>query len=116
MKQSGLLQRQAKDRERAYLNAQHIERQLMMDTAQITLHKLGWGYNRIYKFCEEWVKTREYYTGAFRRDNPEADICREHLDRAIADILKNKAELAPFSERYPEVKDINVKGKWVDRK
>lgn len=116
MKNSGLLQRQAEDRAQAYKRAQHIERQLMMDTAQITLHKLGWGYDRIYKFCSEWIKCREYYTGAFRMDNPEADVCRDHLDREIQDIVKNRAEFADFNERYPDVKDINGHGKWVDKR
>ena len=117
MKQSGLLQRQAKDRERAYLNAQHIERQLMLDTAQVTLHEeFGWGYDKVYRFCEEWMKRREYYTGALDINNTEADVYREHLDRAIRDIVKNRAEFADFNERYPEVKLINGLGKWVDRK
>lgn len=116
MKKSGLLQRQADDRARAYSNAQHIERQLMMDTAQIALHKLGWGYKRIYKFCVEWVKLREYYTGALKIDNPEADVYRDHLDKEIIDIVKDNAEFVPFDERYPEVKLINGLGKWVDRK
>lgn len=116
MKPSGLLQRQADDRAQAYLRAQHIERQLMMDTAQIALHNLGWGYERIYKFCEDWMELRKHYTEAFRPENPEADVYREHLDRAIADILKDKAELTPFTERYPDVKNINGLGKWVSKK
>lgn len=116
MKKSGLLQRQAENRAEAYSQAQHIERQLMFDTAQIALHKLGWGYDRICRFSQVWMELREYYTEAFRPENPEADVYREHFDAEIADILKDKAKLVPFDERYPEVKIINGTGKWVQRR
>lgn len=115
MKKSGLLQRQAENRAKVSSQAQHIERQLMLDTAQIALHKLGWGYDRIYRFSQEWMALREYYAEAFRPQNPEADVYREHLDAEITDILKDKAKLIPFDDRYPEVKKIDGTGKWINK-
>ena len=36
----------------------------------------------------------------------EADVCQEHMDRVLAEIIRDKAELIRFPERYPNAKKI----------
>ncbi len=38
--------------------------------------------------------------------NPEADVCQEHMDRVLAEIIRNRMILIRFPERYPHVKKI----------
>ena len=47
MKQSGLLARQKAERQELLNAGMRIEKQFMMDTLQMALHQLGWGYKRI---------------------------------------------------------------------
>lgn len=35
-----------------------------------------------------------------------ADVMQEHMDRVMAQIISEKAELIPFPARYPDLKEI----------
>lgn len=106
MGKSGLLQRQA-DRENAVMHAaEMLSKQYMVDTAQIALHRLGWGFDRIMRFTEEWQAVREEYRKALNPKDPEADVEQEHMDRALDQIINGKMELIPFYERYPDLKKV----------
>lgn len=103
---NGYLEKRAA-KEAVLINAsQRITQQLCMDTAQIALHEMGWGYDRILKFSILWGELYNHYFGALERPankmEDERDVYRHHLDEALRDILKDKQELIPFLERYPD--------------
>lgn len=103
----------------AYLAKKELERQVwtevatrlaeqyMTDTLQITLHQqFGWGYDRLMRLSEKWRETIiEYRPAMDARDN-ECSLMREHLDRVMVEIIKDKGELIPFNERYPELRKV----------
>lgn len=61
MKQSGLLARKKAER-RELLNAgMRIEKQFMLDTLQMALHQIGWGYNRIKELTDLWSEIYNDY-------------------------------------------------------
>lgn len=111
MKKSGLLQRQA-DSENAMMHAaERLTKQYMIDTVQLTLHELGWGFDRIMRFSEQWQAVREEYRAALWPKDPECDVAQDHMDRALVQIINGKMELIPFSERYPDLRKITYGGK-----
>lgn len=105
-KKSGFLQKQ-EARSQAWASAaERITLQIMTDTAQITLHRMGWGYERIERFNDEWVAAYKHYKGCLAK-GPEQDVYQEHLDRELQDIMKGHLEdFMPFDERYPELKKV----------
>ena len=81
--------------------------QFAMDTLQMALHQTeGWGYDRIMRITHNWVAVQREYKPALDCRNPEADVCQEHMDRVMAQIISGKQELIPFAERYPELKKV----------
>ena len=57
MKQSGFLARQKAERQELLNAGMRIEKQFMLDTLQISLHHLGWGYKRINELTDLWSAT-----------------------------------------------------------
>lgn len=106
MKQSGFLKRQHDVRQALIQASERVTRQLMVDTLQVTLHDFGWGYDRILRITQAWAEAYNHYHDTMDVKNPEADVLREHLDRELYDILKDKQDLIPFEERYPDIKEI----------
>ena len=89
---------------------ERVTQQLMMDTLQIVLHnELGFGYERIMRITKAWGSEYNHYHDALNIKHAEADVLRVHLDRELADILKDRQDLIPFEERYPEIKEIAYK-------
>ena len=106
-KQSGFLVRQKQIQNNVMHAAEMLSKQYMVDTLQITMHKVfGWGYDRQKLLEDAWEKTREEYRNALDPKNPEADVAQEHMDRALLDLIQEKQKLIPFYERYPDLKKI----------
>lgn len=92
--------------------AQRLTSQYMIDTLQMTLHQTeGWGYERIMRLTEAWQQTQKEYKPALNCKDPAADVCQEHMDRVLAEILNGKAELIPFPDRYKELKKVTYGGR-----
>lgn len=87
--------------------AQRLTSQYMIDTLQMAIHQTeGWGYDRIMRLTEAWQQTQKEYTPALNSNDPAADVCQEHMDRVLAEIIRDKAQLIRFPERYPNAKKI----------
>ena len=87
--------------------AQRLTSQYMTDTLQMTLHQTeGWGYERIMRLTEEWQQTQKEYTPALNSNDPAADVCQEHMDRVMAQIISGRQDLMPFPERYNELRKV----------
>lgn len=107
MKQSGFMAKQLAMRQALIDATERVTQQLMMDTLQIVLHnELGFGYERIMRITKAWGSEYNHYHDVFNVKHAEADVLRVHLDRELADILKDRQDLIPFEERYPEIKEI----------
>ena len=110
MKQSGFMAKQLAMRQALIEATERVTQQLMMDTLQIVLHnELGFGYDRIMRITKAWGCEYNHYHDVFNVKHAEADVLRVHLDRELADILKDRQDLIPFEERYPEIKEIAYK-------
>ena len=110
MKQSGFMAKQLAMRQALIDATERVTQQLMMDTLQIVLHnELGFGYDRIMRITKAWGSEYNHYHDVFNVKHAEADVLRVHLDRELADILKDRQDLIPFEERYPEIKEIAYK-------
>ncbi len=107
------MQRYAEQFAQAKVEAtQRLISQYMIDTLQMTLHQTeGWGYDRIMRLTEAWAAVRKEYRPALDYKNPAADVCQEHMDRVLKEIIRDKAELIPFAERYPELKKVTYGGR-----
>lgn len=106
------LKRIHQERENAMSVTERVTRQMMVDTLQVTLHEHGWGYDRIKALCDLWSDNyKEYSRALMPKRDPEADAAQEHLDRALADILKGKQALIPFYERYPDIQLVHYEGR-----
>lgn len=87
--------------------AQRLTSQYMIDTLQMTLHQTeGWGYERIMRITHNWVAVQREYKPALDCRNPEADVRQEHMDRVLAEIIRDKAKLIPFPDRYKDLKKV----------
>lgn len=51
---------------------------------------------------------REYRAAADPAD-PAADVAREHMDRVLAEILRDRQALIPFEERYSELEKVKYR-------
>lgn len=106
-KQSAYLQRRDAELDAAFNAGAAMAMQFAMDTLQMALHQTeGWGYDRIMRITHNWVAVQQEYKPALDCRNPEADVCQEHMDRVLAEIISGRKELIPFSERYPELKKV----------
>ena len=111
-RQSGLLAAQKAKRAVLLEAAQHVERQMCMDSMQIAARRLGFSYKDILALSKELMSVREEFAGALDMKNSEADYLRIKLDEALSEIVRGHQELIPFSERYPEVRKIDALGTW----
>ena len=106
-KPSGYLQRREAELDATFNAGAAMALQFAMDTLQMALHQTeGWGYERIMRITQAWLETQREYKQALDCRNPEADVCQEHMDRVLAEIIRDKAQLIRFPERYPNAKKI----------
>ena len=86
--------------------------QFAVDTLQMTMHQQeGWGYDRIMRVTHEWMETQREYRPALNCKDPAADVCQEHMDRVLKEIIRDKAELIPHAERYKDLKKVTYGGR-----
>ncbi len=110
-KQSAYLQRRDAELDAAFNAGAAMAMQFAMDTLQMALHQSeGWGYDRIMRLTEAWAEVRKEYRPALDYKNPAADVCQEHMDRVLAQIINGKAKLIPFPDRYKDLKKIRYGG------
>ena len=64
------------------------------------------GYDRIMRITHNWVAVQHEYKPALDCRNPEADVRQEHMDRVLAEIIRDRMTLIRFPERYPNAKKI----------
>lgn len=96
--------------------AQRLTSQYMIDTLQMTLHQTeGWGYERIMRLTEAWQQTQKEYTPALNSNDPAADVCQEHMDRILAEIIRDRMTLIPFPDRYHELRKVTY-GRQHDKR
>lgn len=104
--------RRAEERQAIIDATADVMQQLLMDTLQISLHRNEhMGYTVIKRISDDWAETFNHFIGSLNPKNPEADVLREHMDRALAEIVKGHMELIPFEERYPEAKKISYEAR-----
>ena len=107
-KNNAYLQKQ-QEKKTAFMNAvEHIVRQYDIDTLIITLNEdYGFGYDRLMELLDKWNDTRKKYRPAINPDCfDEADVAQEHIDQHMVRIMRGKAPLIPFEERYIALKKI----------
>ena len=106
-KQSGYLQRWENETNRLLQATMAITSQYDIDTLQIAIHQTeGWGYDRIMRLTEAWAEVRKEYRPALDYKIPAEDVCQEHMDRVLAEIIRDKAKLIPFPDRYKDLKKV----------
>lgn len=106
-KQSGYLQRREAELDATFNAGAAMAMQFAMDTLQMALHQTeGWGYDRIMRITQAWLETQREYKPALNCKDPASDVCQEHMDRVLAEIISGKAELIRFPDRYPNAKKI----------
>ena len=106
-KQSEYLKRREAEWNAVFNAGAAMAMQFAMDTLQMTMHQQeGWGYNRIMRVTHEWMETQREYRPALNCKDPEADVRQEHMDRVLAEIIRDKAKLIPFPDRYKDLKKV----------
>lgn len=106
-KQSGYLQRRDAELNAAFNAGAAMAMQFAMDTLQMALHQTeGWGYDRIMRITHNWVAVQREYKPALNCKDPEADVRQEHMDRVLAEIIRDRMTLIPFPERYHELRKV----------
>ena len=98
MKQSGLLARQKAEWQELLNAGMRIEKQFMLDTMQMSLHQLGWGYKRIKELTDLWGEIYNDYHIALEGKN-ESDVWQERMDAQIRDIIKDQQEYFDLRSR-----------------
>lgn len=111
-RQSGLLAAQKAKRAVLLEAAQHVERQMCMDSMQIAARRLGFSYKDILALSKELMSVREEFAGTLDIKNREADYLRIKMDEALGEIVSGHQELIPFATRYPEIRKIDALGNW----
>ena len=53
---------------------------------------------------EQCENAKAIIESAFK--DPAADVCQEHMDRILAEIIRDRMTLIPFPDRYPNAKKI----------
>lgn len=114
-------QKRREARDQAWLDVgEQMGVQKMADYIAIALHdpdvmgKNVYSRKRIDEFMQHLSRIADEYAKAFTLDK-EADYYQEQLDRAQKEIYG--ADMQPFKERYPYVKEISYKKAkkgWVD--
>lgn len=111
-KQSAYLQRRNAELDAAFNAGAAMAMQFAMDTLQMALHQTeGWGYDRIMRITHNWIAVQREYKPALDYKNPAADVCQEHMDRVLKEIIRDKAELIPHAERYKDLKKVTYGGR-----
>lgn len=111
-KQSGYLQRRDAKLNAAFNAGEAVAAQFAVDTLQMTMHQQeGWGYDRIMRITRAWLETQREYKPALNCKDPAADVCQEHMDRVLAEIINGNVELIPFPARYPDLKKVTYGGR-----
>lgn len=106
-KQSGFMQKQREREDAALMAGIRIGIQYAIDTLNISLHEsAGWGFDRQMALMEVWRENRQYYKDALDYRKQECDVYRERLNRGLRAVIKEKMELIPFHERYPDLKKV----------
>ncbi len=108
MRKNAYLEKQ-KAAKTAFMNSvEHVVRQYDIDTLIITMNEGdGYGYDRMMDLLHRWEATRQKYRDAINPDvSVEADVAQEHIDRHMVRIMRGKAPLIPFNERYITLKKI----------
>ena len=106
-KQSAYLQRRDAQLDAVFWAGAAMVAQFAVDTLQMTMHQQeGWGYDRIMRVTHEWMETQREYRPALNCKDPEADVRQEHMDRVLAEIIRDKAKLIPFPDRYKDLKKV----------
>lgn len=106
-KQSAYLQRRNAELDATFNAGAAMAMQFAMDTLQMALHQTeGWGYDRIMRITQAWLETQREYKPALNCKDPAADVRQVHMDRVLAEIIRDKSKLIPFPDRYPDLKKI----------
>lgn len=106
-KQSAYLQRRNAELDAAFNAGAAMALQFATDTLQITIHqKNGWGFDRVIRLTKDWGDTQREYKPALDCRNPEADVRQVHMDRVLKEIIRDKADLIPFPDRYKDLKKV----------
>lgn len=106
-KQSAYLQRREVELDATFNAGAAMAMQFAMDTLQMALHQTeGWGYDRIMRITHNWIAVQREYKPALNCKDPEADVRQEHMDRVLAEIIRDKAKLIPFPDRYKDLKKV----------
>lgn len=58
------------------------------------------------RLTKDWGDTQREYKPALNCKDPAADVCQEHMDRILAEIIRDRMTLIPFPDRYPNAKKI----------
>ena len=58
------------------------------------------------RLTHDWIDTQREYKPALNCKDPEADVRQEHMDRVLAEIIRGKAKLIPFLDRYKDLKKV----------
>lgn len=58
------------------------------------------------RLTEAWAEVRKEYRPALNYKNPAADVCQEHMDRVLKEIIRDKAKLISFPDRYKDLKKV----------
>ena len=107
MKKNDYLRRRELERQILTEVAERVTQQYMTDIIQITLNEeAGMGYDTIMRVTEAWCENMRKYKRALNSKDPEADVAQEHIDRSLTRIIRGKAKLMPFKERYPELREV----------
>ena len=115
-KQSAYLQRRDAELNAAFDAGAAVAAQFAMDTLQMTMHQQeGWGYDRIMRITQAWLETQREYKPALNCKDPAADVCQEHMDRILAEIIRDRMTLIPFPERYHELRKVTY-GRQHDKR
>ena len=111
-KQSGYIQRRDAQLDAVFWAGAAMAAQFAVDTLQMTMHQQeGWGYDRIMRVTHAWMETQREYRPALNCKDPAADVCQEHMDRVLKEIIRDKAELIPHAERYKDLKKVTYGGR-----
>lgn len=115
-KQSGYLQRREAELDATFNAGAAMAMQFAMDTLQMALHQTeGWGYDRIMRITHNWVAVQREYKPALNCKDAAADVCQEHMDRILAEIIRDRMTLIPFPDRYHELRKVTY-GRQHDKR
>lgn len=108
MKQSGYLKRKYAEKDDVMHVTEHIIEQFMTDTLQIAANRCNkMGYDSIMRLTAAWQEVQKEYRPALNpTKNNEADVAQDHMDKELTRIIRKKAVLIPFEERYPNLKRV----------